>query len=81
MSYLSNLTLALSVFKDSDIVASISKDNSKFYHVYYKKDGQTRVMLVPREVVSIEQLQHEVRVLISRNPEEQARLGALDGAN
>lgn len=82
MSFISNLTLALSVFKDSDIIAaSISKENAKFYHIYYKKDGVARVMQVPKEIVPIDQLQYEVSVLISRNIAEQAKVGVLDGAN
>lgn len=82
MSFISNLTLALSVFKDSDIyAATISKEHAKFYHIYYKKDGKTRVMLVPKEIVPVDQLQYEVNILLSRNIAEQAKVGVLDGAD
>jgi hypothetical protein len=81
MSYVSNLTLALSVFTDRQInAASISKANPKFYHVFYVINGVNRMMVVPRNPVDIAQLQHEVGILLDRDIEAQQRLGALDAA-
>jgi hypothetical protein len=79
MSYISNLTLALSVFSDKEIHAiSVSKDDSDFYRIFYRMEGKNRVMFVPRKTVDAEQLQMEVAVQLKRSPDEQLRLGPLD---
>jgi hypothetical protein len=77
---ISNLTLALSIFTDNNVHApSISKDHPTHYQVYYRVDGKNRVMMVPKSQVDYEQLQFEVGVLLSRNLEEQHRIGKNDG--
>lgn len=79
MSYISNLTLGLSVFNDKEIIAiSVGKDNPENYYIFYQIEGKRRVMLVPRKQVDAEQLQMEVAILLKRTPEEQLRLGPLD---
>ena len=81
MSYISNLTLALSVFSDKEILAqSVSKDDPDYYRIFYRMEGKNRVMLVPRKQVDSEQLQMETAVLLKRTPEEQLRLGMLDNS-
>jgi hypothetical protein len=76
---ISSLTLALSAFNEIDVRAiNVGKQNSEFYHVYYKKDGLNRVMLVPRSIEDFEQLQSEVKILIERSFEQQEKLGNCD---
>lgn len=77
---ISTLTLALSVFQQNDLrVMEIVKSHPKNYHFYYKTGGKNRVMLVPKECDNPMKLQSEVGVLLSRNFEEQAKCGVLDG--
>jgi succinylarginine dihydrolase len=77
---ISTLTLALSVFSQNDLrVINVSKSDKTNYQLFYRKDGKNRVMMVPKECDNIQKLQSEVQTLISRNHEEQLRLGDKDG--
>lgn len=76
---INTLTLALSVFHQNDIRAiHVSKDRPDYFHLYYRMNGKNRVMLVPKETPSAEQLQSEVNILLRRSAEEQHKIGALD---
>lgn len=71
---INNLALALSVFSERNVtVAATSRDHITHYHVYYHKDGKTRVMLVNKEQCDPMQLQREVGILLSRSEVEQAK--------
>lgn len=75
----STLVLALSTFNENEIRAiNVAKTNPNFYAIFYKRDGLNRVMMVPRDINDIVQLQMEVAILLSRNAEEQNRVGHLD---
>lgn len=76
----STLTLALSVFQKNGLrVIDVNKTHADNFHLYYKKDGKTRVMLVPKKCDDNIKLQSEVEILLSRNYLEQDKLGKSDG--
>lgn len=76
----STLTIALSTFAENDIRAiSVGKGNPHYYQVFYKKDGKSCVMTVPRKGVDFIQLQREVSILLSRDVATQLEHGYKDG--
>lgn len=77
---ITSLHLALSTFTDNEIRAiKINSDHPKNYHIYYRKDGKFRVMVVPKQYNDeIEKLQKEVNILLNRSTATQMEYGAKD---
>lgn len=80
MSNVSTLSLAAGVFQQNNHrIVEVNKNHPENYHIYYKKDGKSRVMIVPRQCSDAFKLQNEIQTLLSRNALEQAKLGKEDG--
>lgn len=80
MSNIASLTLALGVLNQNGVrVLSVNKSNPSHCHIYYRMNGVNRVMVVPKECKDTFKLHREVESLVRRTPQEQQKLGFLDG--